>query len=76
MGVITLDDGRSFTVQDSFGKLPAEKQQEIVGELKKQLSSGVAKEIASGTAPVKSTLQEAAENFIPSAINEIGRAHV
>lgn len=62
MGTITLDDGRSFTVDDSFGKLPADQQQKIVGELKKQLASGVASEIksqpiASGTAPVASSAE-------------------
>lgn len=55
MGVITLDDGRSFNVNDSFGKLPAAKQQEIIGELKKQLPSAVAKQVASGDVPVKSS---------------------
>jgi len=58
MGTVTLDDGRSFKVDDSFGKLPLDQQQKIIGALKDQVSSGVASDIqkgqtVTGTAPVK-----------------------
>ena len=59
MGTITLDDGRSFNVDDLFGKLPLDQQQQIVGELKQQLAQSVASDMtkpATGDVPVKSSI--------------------